>query len=247
MPAEMSFRFPICPVHPGGDRPIAEVEQELLETVQHKEAELAEALWEVAWFYSNVGRPSDALELMKRASGMAGDPEKKAACLLALGQLMEQLQDFPSAMAFYSQAFSLEPACTGTWYLINNNLGFCLNTLGRHEDAEAYCRAAIGIDPNRHNGYKNLGISLEGRRDFRRAAEAYLAAVQANAADDRALGHLESLYHAHPQVAIEVPEFEAKLARCREAVALVNGLRGRTISLQVKGARSPAAEQLASP
>lgn len=228
MSADMSFRFAFSPEPPWGDRPIVEVEQQLLEEVQRKESELGKALWDLAWLYSKLGRPSDALDLMKRVAGMAGDPEKKAACFLTLGQLMEQLRDFPSAIAFYSQAFSLEPACTATWYLINNNLGFCLNTLGRYEDAESYCRAAIRIDPDRHNAYKNLGICLEGKSDYRRAAEAYLAAVQANAANGRALRHLESLYRAHPEVGTEIPDFEAKLAHCREAVDLVNGLRDRT-------------------
>lgn len=236
---DMSFHFFASPVSPDGERPTAVTEAELLEAMRKKEAELAEALWNLAWFYSQVGRQTDALELIERVLQMAVDPERKAACLLTLGQLMEQLQNFPSAMDFYSRAFVMEPACTGTSYLINNNLGFCLNTLGRHQEAEPYCRAAIAIDPDRQNAYKNLGISLEGRQKFRDSAEAYLAAIRANAADGRALGHLESLYRAHPQLAAEIPEFEEKLARCREAVTLVRSLRGRTLTVPTTQSPSP--------
>jgi hypothetical protein len=86
-----------------------------------------------------------------------------------------------------------------------------------------------------------VGISLEGQRKCPDAAEAYLAAIRANAADGRALGHLESLYRANPQLAAEIPEFEVKLARCREAVALVRSLRGRTFTLPTEQS-SPTAD-----
>ena len=41
-----------------------------------------------------------------------GRSEKRAGCCLGLGQLMEQMKDFESAISFYSRAFVLEPEST---------------------------------------------------------------------------------------------------------------------------------------
>ena len=135
-----------------------------------------------------------------------------------MGQVMEQMADYPDAITCYSQAFSLEPTDTETWYFINNNLGFCLNTLGRYEEGEVYCRNALSVDPGRSNAHKNLGISREGQGDYVEAADAYMAAIRVDACDPRALQHLEELYHRCPESILQIPDFEAKLAKCREAV-----------------------------
>ena len=145
---------------------------------------------------------------------------------------MEGLENYKAAIYFYSQAFSLEPEDTLTWYLINNNLGYCLNQFGRFAEAEGYCRSAIKIDPERHNAYKNMGVSLAGQGQCAEAARNYIKAIRANAADPRALKLLEQLFAEHPEIAGEVPDIDAQIQKCQEAVWAVAEYRKKSSRAQ---------------
>jgi tetratricopeptide (TPR) repeat protein len=112
----------------------------------------------------------------------------------------------------------LEPVNSKTWYFIHNNLGYCLNHCGRHEEAVPYLERAIDLDPLRHNAYKNMGIACEGLGQLTDAALFYIKAVQTNASDPRSLMHLELLAQKHPDLTVAVPNFEAHLQACRMAV-----------------------------
>ena len=150
--------------------------------------------------------------------GVTEDPEVWAQCFLALGQLMEDVPDFPAAIGFYRQGLQLEPADRRTWYLLNNNLGFCFNEVGKHPEAEGYCRQAIGIDPNRHNAYKNLGISLAGQGQYGEAIRCLIQATQVNPRNSRALHHLDEILESHPEIATEMRELAQQVEACRKAV-----------------------------
>jgi len=157
---------------------------------------------------------------------MAPTLEEKAKCFLNMGRLMEQMHDFEMAIKYYSTALSLEPINNETWYFIYNNLGFSLNQLQRYAEAESYCRQAIQIEPQRHNAYKNLGVAMEGQSDYFAAAKCFIQSVQTNAADPRALKHLEQLAEKHPTVTVDMVNFESQLEICRTAVAKRLGLTG---------------------
>jgi tetratricopeptide (TPR) repeat protein len=194
MSDDSTFNFTI-PKQPKGERISAEeAERLLLEKLEKCEGECLEELWDLAHFYSMTGRQPLALSYLQRFIASTDDPEKHAGAYLGLGQLMEQMKNYESAISFYSQAFSLEPENTPTWYLINNNLGYCLNVLGRSTEAESYCRHAIAIDPKRPNAYKNLGIALANQGQSAEAARNFINALRANAADPRALKLLEQLF-----------------------------------------------------
>ena len=200
-------------------RPVTAQEAEQILIAALNEGETWDKLWEVARFYSTVGRQDVALTYLERLASLNPGSEDQAKCFLAMGQLQEQRSDFEAALKFYRAAFQFEPANNGTWYLINNNLGYCLNHFGRHEDAEPYCRAATRIDPARCNAFKNLGLSLEGQGRCAEAAQCFVQAVRADAADGRALRHLETLLEVHRvEVSFVVPEIDELLAFCREAV-----------------------------
>ena len=186
-----------------------------LEAHQHPEEQI---LFELARLYSQIGRQQEALARVKQLVAIVKTVEEKAHCFLQMGQLMEHLQDFKAAIKYYSEAMSMEPVNNETWYFIHNNLGFCLNHFSRFAEAEPYCRRAIKIEPRRYNAYKNLGISLEGQGDHYGAAKCFIKAVQMNAADPRALKHLEELSEKHPTVTVDVPEFDTTLTACRMAV-----------------------------
>ncbi len=225
MSNEECFSFSI-PSQPQEKRISAqEAEHLLLERLKSRESDFLNALWDLANFYSKAGRQEQSQTYLERYVANTDDPEKRAGCYLAFGQLMEQMRDFESAIVFYSRAFVLEPANNGTWYLIHNNLGYCLNHFGRYSEAEGYCRSAIKIDPSRHNAYKNLGVSLAGQGDFANAAENLIRATKANASDGRALKLLEQLLVEHPEVKADIPDIEERIQVCRAAVKAVVEIR----------------------
>ena len=231
---EESFSFTL-PTIPQGRRISAEEAERLfLERLKRCERDFLSVLSDLAYFYSTAGRHRQAQAYLERYIANTDDPEKRAGCYLRLGQLTEQMRDYESAISFYSRAFVLEPENTGTWYLIHNNLGFCLNHFGRHSEAEGYCRSAIKIDPSRHNAYKNLGVSLAGQGDYANAAEKLIRATKANASDGRALKLLEQLLVEHPEVRAEMPDIEERIQACRAAVKAVVEIRQ-----QIQKANSP--------
>lgn len=225
MSEELSFCIPV-PQEPKGKLVSAqEAEKILLEKLKERETDLEHAIWDLAVFYSRTNRQNIAIQYMNRLVANTDDPERKARYYLNLGQLMEQIKNYEAAMGFYLQAFSLEPANSFTWYFINNNLGYCLNHFGRHEEAESYCRAAIKMAPALHNAYKNLGISLEGQGHYKEAAKSYIKAVQANAGDPRALLHLEELVEKHKELLIDIPDLQSQIDKCKEAVDLARRIQ----------------------
>ena len=195
-----------------------QAEKLLLQQLATNEHPKEQILFELARLYSQTGRQQEALAQVKQLVAIVKTVEEKAHCYLQMGQLTEQLQDFESAIKYYSEAMLMEPASNETWYFIQNNLGYCLNHFGRHTKAEPYCRRAIEIEPRRYNAYKNLGIALEGQGDHYGAAKCFIKAVQMNAADPRALKHLEELSEKHPTVTVDVPEFDTTLKACQLAV-----------------------------
>jgi len=220
MSKDWPFRYSLPEEPPPDGIPVTaeQLEQLWLQQLATHQRPDDEVLWDLAWLYSQTGRLSEALARVKQLAASTPSAEKKAACYLGMGQLMEQRRNYQAAITCYSEALALEPVDSRTWYFIHNNLGYCLNHFGRHAEAEPYCRRAIVIDPARYNAYKNLGIALAGQGDYAGAARCYIHAVQRDAADARALKHLEALAKAQPTVTVDVPDFEAQLRACRRAV-----------------------------
>ena len=145
----------------------------------------------------------------------------KAFCLLSIGQMKEKQGEYESALGWYRKAFSLESGGGEVWYLLHNNLGYCLNLFDRHKEAKEHCRSAISIEPNRYNAHKNLGVALEGLGQYAEAVKSYIAASMLNPRDPRALQHLESLIALHPEVQRDVRDLNAQIDACRKAAEIV--------------------------
>lgn len=205
-----------------GDRELTAEQTEvvLLTLFEQKKRDMEHAAWQLVRFYSVVGRQDLSLNYINQLKDITHDPEKQASYYLATGQLMEQIGDFESAVKFYGQAFSMEPANNQIWYLINNNLGYSLVQLGQFEDAEPYCRAAIEIEPRRYNAHKNLGLSLQGQGHYPEAALSYIESVKANHGDIRALLHLIKLMMTHPEISDEIPNLDEQVRKFREQVKI---------------------------
>jgi len=139
------------------------------------------------------GETFDAVYALERALAIAATAEENATVLLLMGQILEDAGDYQCAANAYARAFALPPGTDATWYLLLNNLGYCLNILGRHAEAEALCRSAVEIDPARHNAFKNLGVSLQGLGRLEEAAECYRRAAKLCPEDGRAQRLLDQL------------------------------------------------------
>jgi tetratricopeptide (TPR) repeat protein len=226
MDKRLDFRYAI-PAPPKGavvELSAQEAERFLLNKLAAAKEDRTDALWQLARFYSEQKDHLKAIDCLRKLIDLFPDVERKASCILAMGQTMEQVNDYEAAIRYYKEALSLEPVQTSTWYLINNNLGFCLNTLGNFAEGESWCRKALEIDPNRHNAYKNLGIARKGMGNCAEAAQCFVSATQANASDSRALKLLEELLIEHPELEFE---FGDDAEFCRKAVAVAEQHRVR--------------------
>ena len=177
------------------------------------EAALEDAVWELAWFLSLVGRPAEAMACVTHLLAGTADPEKQADGFLALGQLLEQQERYAEAAEVYARGLAILPPGAPAGYLLHNNRGYCLNDLGRHAEAEAHCRTAIALNPIRHNAHKNLGLALAGQGRFVEAAHCLLEADRRYPADPRARRHLAELLAGNPEILETDPVL---VAACRD-------------------------------
>jgi len=196
-------------------QPIASeaVEADLKARVSKCEGAFEDSLWQLARFYSAVGRQKEATECLERCLAATQDQARQAAGCLGLGQLLEQQDRYAEAEAMYARGLEIPVATAEVGYFLHNNRGYCLNLLKRHTEAEAQSRAAIDIDPARHNAHKNLGLALAGQGRLTEAVRCLLEADQRCPGDTRARGHLRALLAENPEVLAADP---ALAAACRE-------------------------------
>jgi tetratricopeptide (TPR) repeat protein len=221
MEKRLDFRFdiPRPPQGPVIELSNAEAEKILLDKLAGAAADPRNALWELAQFYKLSGQHEKALVRLRELIARLPGPEDQAKCIFTMGQAMEKVGDYAAAIRYYKEAEALEPTRTFTWYFINNNLGFCLDTLGQFTEGEKYCRRALEIDPKRPNAHKNLGIAFAGQGRRREAAQCFVSATQANASDGRAFHLLEDLLKQHPELEYE---FQGDLDCCRKAIEVAH-------------------------
>lgn len=190
--------------------------------------EIESALWRTGGYFFERERTLPALSSFRRLLGFTADTGMKAACLLSIGQLMERTGRYDDAARYYTLAFPLGPGCDDTWYFLNNNLGYCLNILGRHEEAEGHCRAAIAINPQRHNAHKNLGLSLLGQGEYPEAASCLITATNMCPTDTRAFHHLENLIAQDRNLLRKCPDLGNQIEGCMEIIRIA-GKTDRTM------------------
>lgn len=159
----------------------------------------------VVGFYRGINKLEPATRLLTDFIGTSTDAEQTAHCHLALGQIATDEQRHDRALEHFNAALNLAPKTRKILYVLHNNIGFCLNSLGRFTEGERHCLAAISTDWTRASGYRNLGLSLNGQKNFAGAAWAFAEAVTADQGDHRARVLLEKLLALHPILQLQCP------------------------------------------
>ena len=159
----------------------------------------------VVGFYRGINNIDAATDLLEGFIKAGKDFEQTAHCYLALGQIATDEQRLEDALKCFTLALELAPKKRKVAYVLHNNIGFCLNSLGRYSEGEAHCRQAVDVDWTRASAYRNLGISLQGQGDARAAAWALVEAVRADPTDERARAILQKLITLMPTLSVECP------------------------------------------
>lgn len=187
---------------------------------------------------ANMGLEPQALRLLHQTVNSTEDDRERARCYFVAGVIREQTGQFEAASRCYAAVTANLLEGAERYYALNN-LGYCLNRLGRHAEAEPICRRAIETDSKPFNAHKNLGIALERLGHVAEAADEYIAAAKASEVDDRALRHLRLLLANHPEVEHQRP------AIAKEVEALIESTRkGRGLEWRTHSGRSPESIRL---
>ncbi|HET9916281.1 MAG TPA: tetratricopeptide repeat protein, partial [Candidatus Binatia bacterium] len=173
----------------------------------------------VVGFYRGINKISEAIELLDGFIKSNHNSEYKAHCQLALGQIATDERRFAVALEHFNSALALRPDKRKVKYVLHNNIGFCLNQLNRHVEAEKYCRAAIDIDWTRASAFRNLGISLKGQGKLIAAAWILVEAIHTDPSDIRARQIVEQWIKAHPGLTVQCPWLNTALDTANRAAA----------------------------
>jgi tetratricopeptide (TPR) repeat protein len=144
--------------------------------------------------------------------------ERRALNHVDTGLAFEFSENWLAAAEEYREIFALNPVGWVARYSANNNLGYVLIQLGAYEEAADYCRAAIGIRPERYNAHKNLGLALQGQGLWKDAIVCFLVATRLNSTNARAWQHLEHLLLARPHLVEQDPELSRLVAQMQETL-----------------------------
>jgi len=198
------------PLPPGFPVPKQETERLLIERLQNSKSEEDYFRWLlfVIAFYRGIQKADAAKALANLFLETSRDPEHKAHCHLALGQIATDEQCLDTALQHFNRALGFEPKKPKVAYVLHNNMGYCLNRLGRFAEAEDHCRVAIGIDSRRPSAYRNLGLSLEGQGSLVGAAWALVESLKIDSSDGRARDLLKKLIAAQPWLVLQCPWIE---------------------------------------
>lgn len=145
-------------------------------------------------------------------------PDEAARAHLTLGCVHEHESNWEAAIASYRQVLARDPEDTAVKYFGNNNLGYSLIQLGRFDEAEDYCLAAVDVDVHRHNAHKNLGLVYQGQGRWLDAALSFLTAYELNPRDPRAWHHLGQVLAARPALLKQSESLRAGVEAMQKAI-----------------------------
>jgi tetratricopeptide (TPR) repeat protein len=156
-------------------------------------------------YYRGIQKIEPAKKLLRNFLTVNQKPDYHVQCHLALGQMATDEQELELAIREFTAALELRPESKKIEYILENNLGYCYNMVGRWDEAEKHCRAALVLNWTRPSAYRNLGISFRGQGKLAAAAWALLEAVKMEPTDERARVLLKSLAIEVPWLVLQCP------------------------------------------
>lgn len=159
---------------------------------------------------------NDNIEVRARAERMLADPQSPddpAKAHLMIGCIHEREADWDSAVGRYLRVLEADPEDPRVRYFGHNNLAYSLVQLGRFDEAEPHCLAAIRINPDQYNAHKNLGLVRQGQRRQLEAAFSFVAACRACPREPRAWHLLEALLSGHPEILAGSEDLQLQITR----------------------------------
>jgi tetratricopeptide (TPR) repeat protein len=145
-------------------------------------------------------------------------PDDRARAYVTLGCICEHELNWEAAISNYARAIEASPHDTSLRYFSNNNLGYSLIQLGRYDEAEEYCEAAIEVDDERHNAHKNLGLARQGQGRWVDAAFCFARASRLSPSDPRSWWHLEQLLTTRPHLLSQSPGLKKEVELLRDMI-----------------------------
>lgn len=157
-------------------------------------------------FFRDLGRASDAVEVLKGAA--SHDGTQQAELFHTLGTALKSEGKLDEAIDAYTQAITLRPDYADAL----NNLGIALKEKGDIPGAEKAYRTAIEANPDLVDSYNNLGVILKIQGKLEDAIEQYRKAITVRADYPEAYSNMGSALSALGRPAEALVELRRALA-----------------------------------
>ena len=150
--------------------------------------------------YMKAGRFTEMLNIIDELHARSFMEPADVCLYLKHGSICEAMRDYDAAIDYYSlgiQAFAtkVKPDSRFTYWLFNNS-AFCHDYEKLFPEAQKLAEKAISLDGERHNAWKNLGVSLEHQDRHVESAACYMAShiKCGGGTDPRPMMHLERAF-----------------------------------------------------
>jgi tetratricopeptide (TPR) repeat protein len=188
----------------------AKYENDLLKKLESSTGDIRkETLMDLAQFYRSIGRPGKAFDYIDEILDIYSNWNETTHDLFPNLVNNEWLNYRGVSFMFDCNGGDPDTRPSNGWqYSINDCVSFCLNLIGRYNDAETVCRENIELYPLYPSAYTTLGISLEGQGRYYEAADSYRTALIADFHQGRARERFYNFLKKHQEVQMNMPEIE---------------------------------------
>ncbi len=139
--------------------------------VLEKDPHAPQALYLCGVVTGQLGRPHEAIDLLRQAVSLQQD---HLPALSQLAKLLQEVGQLEASAAVLRKLISMRPDL-GQLY---SNLGIVLLRLGEGEEAAVACGQGVELSPDQFEAHCNLGDVLKELRRFNEAAASYRSAIR---------------------------------------------------------------------
>lgn len=153
--------------------------------------------------FKGAGRFTELLDILKELYNRPFMQPAAIDLYLRQGSICESMMDYAAAIDYYNKGITIyatmvEPNDKCGYWLFNND-AFCHDYEKRFPEAQRLAEKAISIDREKHNAWKNRGVSLEHQDNYVEAAASYIASYIKcdGGSDPRPMMHLKRIFRRH--------------------------------------------------